>query len=82
MPHPTANAAWGVRALTHGEQARLFWGVGVGVGIVVALALLIAALALPAMRGALVALAGVTVFVGMAAYEHAFVQAGQAAPLS
>lgn len=82
MPHPTANAAWGVRALLRGEQARLFWGAGVGVGIVVTLALLIVALALPASRGVLVTLAGIAIFVGIAAYEHAFVQAGQAAPLS
>jgi Fe-S-cluster-containing dehydrogenase component/formate-dependent nitrite reductase membrane component NrfD len=82
MPHPTANAAWGIRALMRGEQARLFWGVGVGVGIVATLALLLAALALPAVDGLLLALAGITAFAGMAAYEHAFVQAGQAAPLS
>ena len=82
MPHPTANAAWGVRALMRGEQARLFWGGGIGLGIVVALALLIAALALPAMQGLAVALAAIAAFAGMAAYEHAFVQAGQAAPLS
>jgi formate-dependent nitrite reductase membrane component NrfD/ferredoxin len=82
MPHTTANAAWGVRALARGEQARLFWGGGVGLGIVAALALVIAALALPAIQGLLLALAGIAAFAGMAAYEHAFVQAGQAAPLS
>lgn len=82
MPHTTANAAWGVRALARGEQAWLFWGGGAGLGIVAALALLIAAFALPAIQGLLLALAGIAAFAGMAAYEHAFVQAGQAAPLS
>lgn len=82
MPHPTANAAWGVRALVRGEQARLFWGAGIGLGIGVALVLLIAALAIPAIHGLLLALAAIAAFAGMAAYEHAFVQAGQAAPLS
>jgi Fe-S-cluster-containing dehydrogenase component/formate-dependent nitrite reductase membrane component NrfD len=82
MPHPTANAAWGVRALMRGEQAQRFWGVGVGLGVVAALVLLIAAFALPAVFGLLVALAGIVAFAGMVGYEHAFVQAGQAAPLS
>jgi Fe-S-cluster-containing dehydrogenase component/formate-dependent nitrite reductase membrane component NrfD len=82
MPHPTANAAWGARALRRGEQARLFWGVGVGLGIIAAVALLVAALAFPVLQGPLAALAGIAAFAGMAGYEQAFVQAGQAAPLS
>jgi Fe-S-cluster-containing dehydrogenase component/formate-dependent nitrite reductase membrane component NrfD len=82
MPHPTANAAWGMRALVRGEQARTFWGVGVGVGVALPVILLIAALAAPSTAATLAAVAGVAALVGLAGYEDAFVQAGQAAPLS
>ncbi len=82
MPHPTANAAWGMRALSRGEQARLFWGGGVVVGIVVPLILTLVALVSASASGALVALAALAALAGVVAYEHAFVQAGQAAPLS
>ena len=82
MPHPTANAAWAVRALRSGEQARRFWALGIGIGIVATLVLAIAALAAPAAAVVLGAIAAVTALVGVVGYEHAFVQAGQAAPLS
>jgi hypothetical protein len=82
MPHPTANASWGVRALLRGEQARLFWGVAVGVGVILPVVLLAVALAQASPMMGVVAIAAVAAFLGLAAYEHAFVQAGQAAPLS
>lgn len=82
MPHPTANAAWGVRALARGEQSRLFWSLGLGVGVVLSVVLLLIGLAAPAALGSLAALAAVAALIGAVGYEHAFVQAGQAAPLS
>jgi Fe-S-cluster-containing dehydrogenase component/formate-dependent nitrite reductase membrane component NrfD len=82
MPHPTANAAWGMRELLHGTQARQFWVGGVAGGIVIPMALLLMALASTAAAPFLTITAGLLVLIGLVAYEDAFVRAGQAAPLS
>jgi Fe-S-cluster-containing dehydrogenase component/formate-dependent nitrite reductase membrane component NrfD len=82
-PHPTANAAWGARELTRGAFAARFWRVGVAVGIALPVALVALALASGAGGLALLlTLAALTALLGLAAYEDAFVRAGQAAPLS
>jgi Fe-S-cluster-containing dehydrogenase component/formate-dependent nitrite reductase membrane component NrfD len=81
MPHPTANAAWGVHELLRGKQARQFWLGGIVVGVVIPVALLLAALLASASAPFLTA-AAILVLIGLVAYEDAFVRAGQAAPLS
>lgn len=81
-PHPTANAAWGRRALTRGTYARGFWGLGVILGIAVPSAILAIALAMPGALAVLTALAAVAALGGLVGYEDSFVRAGQAAPLS
>lgn len=82
MPHPTANAAWGLHELLRGAQARQFWLGGVAGGIVVPVALLLAAQASPAAIPFLTSAAALLALLGVALYEDAFVRAGQAAPLS
>lgn len=84
-PHPTANAAWGARELARGALAARFWGLGVALGIALPLLLILVALVANLTSGVvalLLALAAVAALVGLAAYEDAFVRAGQAAPLS
>lgn len=84
-PHPTANAAWGARELTRGTLAVQFWGLGAALGIALPLVLILVALVTNPTSGVaslLLALAVVAAIVGLAAYEDAFVRAGQAAPLS
>lgn len=83
--HPTANAAWGVRELMRGAVAGRFWTFGVAVGIALPAVLILIALLTGLASGAvavLLALAALAALVGLAAYEDAFVRAGQAAPLS
>jgi Fe-S-cluster-containing dehydrogenase component/formate-dependent nitrite reductase membrane component NrfD len=81
-PHPTANAAWGVRELLRGVHARQFWLGGVAFGMVIPVTLLLAALASPAVALFLIIAAALLALIGLVAYEDAFVRAGQAAPLS
>jgi len=78
--HPTREAALAARALTHGPLGRLFWGGAAGVGGVLALT----ALALFARTGLEPAgvLAATLALLGLLAYEHTWVQAGQSVPLS
>ena len=69
LAHPTAHARLASRAMTRGKFRSYFWaGVGlVGVGLVAPW---------------LGALAGPLGLVGLLAYEHAYVQAGQSVPLA
>jgi formate-dependent nitrite reductase membrane component NrfD len=69
LPHPTAHAKLAVFELTRGRYRRFFW---------TSVALVGAGLAAP-LAGPWVAPLALA---GLAAYEHAYVQAGQAAPLA
>jgi Fe-S-cluster-containing dehydrogenase component/formate-dependent nitrite reductase membrane component NrfD len=69
LTHPTVHAELAVFELTRGRYRGFFW---TSVGLVVA------GLAAP-LAGAWIAL---PVLAGLAAYEHAYVQAGQAVPLA
>ncbi|MBO1766719.1 4Fe-4S dicluster domain-containing protein [Allobranchiibius sp. GilTou38] len=69
LPHVTAHAHRASKEMTQGRFARAFWVGFVGVAIAVA--------------APWIGLAGVAgALVGLAAYEHAFVQAGQSVPLA
>jgi formate-dependent nitrite reductase membrane component NrfD len=81
MPHPTANASWGVRELLRGAHARQFWVGGALGGIFIPAVLLLVALAGPA-APFLTGAAALLALTGLVLYEDAFVRAGQAAPLS
>lgn len=69
LPHGTAHAHLAVWNLTHGPLGRLFWA---GTGLIAVG--LVAPVAGP--------LAAVACLVGLAAHEHAYVQAGQSVPLA
>ncbi|NNL30462.1 MAG: polysulfide reductase NrfD, partial [Gemmatimonadetes bacterium] len=70
MGHPTAHAALAAREMVRGAYGHFFW-----VGLAAALLGLIAV-------GWSPVIAGTAALVGLALYEHAFVQAGQAVPLA
>jgi formate-dependent nitrite reductase membrane component NrfD len=81
LPRETAHARLAVHEMTGGRAGREFWG-----GAVLTAAALVAAAVLggrgelpPPVAGALTA---VLALAGLFAYEHAYVQAGQAVPLA
>jgi Ni/Fe-hydrogenase subunit HybB-like protein len=69
LTHPTAHAHLAVREMTRGRYARFFWA---------GAALVAAAVAAPWIGVAAAPLA----LIGILAYEHAYVQSGQAVPLA
>ncbi len=76
LTHPTAHAALAVHHLVRGRYARWFW---MGNVLVTAAVLL---LVVP-LEGAWIApLVAIVTLAGLLAYEHAYVQAGQAVPLA
>ncbi len=72
MPQATANARYAAHNMTRGRWAVFFWGGNVLVAVALAMAA----------AGVVVPLAGFFAVIGMLAYEHAYVQAGQSAPLT
>lgn len=71
-----------VKLMTHGGLRRAFWVGTVVVGALVPLALLCAAIPLHASGIALNAAAALAVLAGLLAWEHVWITAGQAPPLS
>ena len=69
LPHATAHARLAVHNLVSGRIGRWFWA---------GTALIALALVAPVVP----ALGGVAALAGLAAYEHAYVQAGQSVPLA
>jgi Fe-S-cluster-containing dehydrogenase component/formate-dependent nitrite reductase membrane component NrfD len=80
VPHTNHHVAAAGHVLLAGALRNLFWGLAVGVGIV--LALIFTSLALATSAPAWLALAALATLVGLVAYEHGFVVAGQAVPIS
>jgi formate-dependent nitrite reductase membrane component NrfD len=80
VPHTNHHVAAAGHLLIAGALARPFWGLAVGVGIALTLvmALLAALTAAPAWLG----IGAVAALVGVFAYEHVYVVAGQSVPLS
>jgi Fe-S-cluster-containing dehydrogenase component/formate-dependent nitrite reductase membrane component NrfD len=72
IAHPTRDGARAAHHLTRGAYARFYW-----VSVVLAVVG-----ALTAFSGLLPAAGALLALVGLLAYEHAYVQAGQAVPLS
>lgn len=79
LPHGTQDAAQAARLILHGVYSRAFWGLVIGVGHV--LPVLLLAL-IPGTAMIVTALAGVGALIGLLVFEHIWVLAGQAAPLS
>lgn len=76
LPNGTAHARAAEHQLTHGAF-RTFFRLGIGLG-----ALVPALLCLISGGGMMLSLAALCALAGLLAYEHAFVQAGQAVPLA
>lgn len=79
MPHGTRDAARAARLLLRGPYSPLFWGVVVGVGHAVPVLLLVLVPGAPLVASFL---ASGTALVGLLVFEHLWLMAGQAAPLS
>ena len=71
-----------IHAMTRGAYARQFWVGGVLVGLLIPIAVATSLLATGTSSSALLAGAGLLAIIGMYAYEHSFVRAGQSVPLS
>jgi Fe-S-cluster-containing dehydrogenase component/formate-dependent nitrite reductase membrane component NrfD len=80
VPHANHQVAAAGHVITHGALRGIFWGLAVGVGL--GGAALAALLALATSAPAWLALAGVAALVGLFAYEHCFVVAGQSVAIS
>jgi len=80
IPHPTDNARYASRLMTHGPFARTFWVGAVMMGSLVPLVTLL--LAPQAHNGASTALASGFALLGVLSFEWCFVMAGQSVPNS
>ena len=79
LPHGTSDAAKGAALMWRGDYAKMFWSVVVIVGH--ALPLVLLAL-IPGSHSFVSLVAGVLSLAGLLVYEHLWLMAGQAAPLS
>ena len=79
MPHSTQDATNAARLVWRGPYSRLFWWVVVGLGHVVPVLLL---LVVPGAPVVISLLAGACGLVGLLVFEHIWLMAGQALPLS
>lgn len=80
--HSNSHIAAAAHYITDGPLRSIFRGLFLGLGTLVPLVLLVVALLVPVAQPALLALAGVIALVGLFAYEHCFVVAGQSVALS
>lgn len=80
--HSNSHVATAAHYITHGRLRTIFWGLFVSVGAVLPIAICIIALLVPIVEPMLLALAGIAALVGLFAYEHCFVVAGQVVALS
>lgn len=80
--HSNSHIATAARAMTGRMLRPIFWGLFMALGSLLPLALLSVALLVPSLQSILLLLAGVCALIGLFAYEHCFVVAGQAVPLS
>ena len=80
--HSNSHVATAAHYMRRGALRGLFWGLFFVIGSLLPLALLIAALLLPGVQLILLGSAAVLALIGLFAYEHCFVVAGQIVPLS
>jgi Fe-S-cluster-containing dehydrogenase component/formate-dependent nitrite reductase membrane component NrfD len=79
MPHGTQDAARAAKLLLRGPYRQHFWGVVVGLGHVLPVLLLVV---VPAAPLGVTCLASVCALIGLLIFEHLWLIAGQAMPLS
>ncbi len=80
VPHSNLMVAQTSELIVRGPYAGLFWALAMGVGVLVPLALLLLGTAVTAPAPFMAA--GMLAVAGLLVYEHIWVQAGQAVPLS
>jgi Fe-S-cluster-containing dehydrogenase component/formate-dependent nitrite reductase membrane component NrfD len=80
--HTNHHVALAANYMSRGGLKDVFWRLFFLVGSIIPIAMLIVALLVPAGQALLLALAGVLALLGLFAYEHCFVTAGQIVPLS
>ena len=68
--------------MVRGPLQNIFWGPFFAIGTLIPLLMLVIGLLAPEASLALLGIAGIFALVGLFAYEHCFVTAGQAVPLS
>ncbi|HEV2581070.1 MAG TPA: 4Fe-4S dicluster domain-containing protein [Ktedonobacteraceae bacterium] len=81
-PHTNSHVAAAAHYMTRGPLQQTFWGLFLAIGTVIPLLLLVIGLFVPVAELALLGITGVLALVGLFAYEHCFVVAGQVVPLS
>jgi formate-dependent nitrite reductase membrane component NrfD len=79
MPHGTQDAARAARLILHGPYSTHFWGAVVGLGHILPILLLVV---VPAAPMGVTCLASICALVGLLIFEHLWLMAGQAMPLS
>ena len=80
--HANSHVAAAAHYMVRGPLQYIFWGPFFAIGTLIPLLMLVIGLLAPAAQPALLSIAGVFALVGLFAYEHCFVTAGQAVPLS
>ena len=80
--HSNSHVATAAHYMRSGRLKDIFWGIFFAIGSLLPFAMLGIALLVPAAQPALLGFAGILALVGIFAYEHCFVVAGQVVPLS
>jgi Fe-S-cluster-containing dehydrogenase component/formate-dependent nitrite reductase membrane component NrfD len=80
--HSNSHVATAARSMSRGALRGIFWGLFFVIGSLIPLALLIVALLIPGVQPILLSIAAILALIGLFAYEHCFVVAGQIVPLS
>ncbi len=80
--HSSSHIAAAARYMRRGGLRETFWGPFFALGSLLPIAILSIALLVPVALPVLLALASIAALVGLFAYEHCFVVAGQIVPLS
>jgi Fe-S-cluster-containing dehydrogenase component/formate-dependent nitrite reductase membrane component NrfD len=80
--HSNSHVATAAHFMRSGRLKDMFWGVFFALGSVLPIAMLCIALFVPDTQPALLAFAGILALIGIFAFEHCFVTAGQIVPLS
>jgi Fe-S-cluster-containing dehydrogenase component/formate-dependent nitrite reductase membrane component NrfD len=80
--HSNSHVAAAAHSIYRGGLREVFWGLFFIIGSVIPVVMLSVALLVPVAQPALLGVAGIVALIGLFAYEHCFVIAGQSVPLS
>jgi Fe-S-cluster-containing dehydrogenase component/formate-dependent nitrite reductase membrane component NrfD len=80
--HTNSHVATAAHYMRNGRTKDIFWGTFFALGSLLPIAMLCISLFVPGAQPALLAFAGMLALIGIFAYEHCFVTAGQIVPLS